>query len=69
MKSWICAARAASSISWSVAPKRPCRMLSRMEEWKRNGCWVTTAVRESSVERWKSRTSLPSIVTPPWVGS
>ena len=67
--SWICAARAAYSISASVASGRAKRRFSRTVAWKRYVSCETTPTVEDSDSNVSSRTSTPSMETVPRVPS
>ncbi len=69
MSSWICAARAASSMSSSVASGRAKRRFSRTEAWKRYVSCDTTPTVSASEANVSSRTSTPSTRTAPRVAS
>ena len=63
ISSWICAARAASSISSSVASGFAKRRFSRTVAWKRYVSCETTPTVAASDSNVRSRTSTPSIET------
>src|ERR1051325_11230672 len=69
MNSWALARRAASSISASVASRRPYAMFSRTEPSNKNtSCW-TMASRSRYVRRRKSLMAMPLRRMRPLVGS
>ena len=69
MKLWACAARAACSISSSVASKRPKRIFSRIVPANNTASWCRMDTLERSFSRFSVGSARPSRVTVPEVGS